>query len=133
MAKAELGTKRVCPTTGRKFYDLNKDPIISPYTGMVVPLAPVTAARARAEAKSSAADAPDSVDDEEDVELVSLEEADEDETTTGKKDVAGADDVDVEDDELPDSDDDDVFLEDEDEDVDATDLIDGDVSDDEES
>ncbi|MGC1356232.1 MAG: TIGR02300 family protein, partial [Xanthobacteraceae bacterium] len=24
MAKAELGTKRVCPETGRKFYDLNK-------------------------------------------------------------------------------------------------------------
>ena len=26
MAKPELGTKRVCPETGRKFYDLNKDP-----------------------------------------------------------------------------------------------------------
>ena len=41
MAKAELGTKRVCPTTGRKFYDLNKDPVISPYTGEVVPIAPL--------------------------------------------------------------------------------------------
>ncbi|MGA7309408.1 MAG: TIGR02300 family protein, partial [Pseudolabrys sp.] len=24
MAKPDLGTKRVCPDTGRKFYDLNK-------------------------------------------------------------------------------------------------------------
>lgn len=38
MAKPELGTKRVCPETGRKFYDLNKDPIVSPYTGKTYPL-----------------------------------------------------------------------------------------------
>ncbi|MFZ0847258.1 MAG: FYDLN acid domain-containing protein, partial [Pseudolabrys sp.] len=24
MAKTELGTKRICPETGRKFYDLGK-------------------------------------------------------------------------------------------------------------
>ena len=33
MSKDKLGKKRVCPTTGRKFYDLNKDPAVSPYTG----------------------------------------------------------------------------------------------------
>ena len=33
MIKDKLGKKRVCPTTGKKFYDLNKDPIVSPYTG----------------------------------------------------------------------------------------------------
>lgn len=33
MSKDKLGKKRVCPTTGKKFYDLNKDPIVSPYTG----------------------------------------------------------------------------------------------------
>jgi uncharacterized protein (TIGR02300 family) len=38
VAKPELGTKRVCPETGRKFYDLNKNPVISPYTGKVVPI-----------------------------------------------------------------------------------------------
>ena len=43
MAKTELGTKRVCPETGRKFYDLNKDPVISPYTGKVVPVETPTA------------------------------------------------------------------------------------------
>lgn len=36
MAKEEWGTKRVCPTTGKRFYDLNRDPIVSPYTGDVV-------------------------------------------------------------------------------------------------
>ena len=37
MAKPELGTKRICPETGRKFYDLNKDPVVSPYTGQSYP------------------------------------------------------------------------------------------------
>ena len=36
MPKEEWGVKRVCPTTGKRFYDLNKDPIVSPYTGEVV-------------------------------------------------------------------------------------------------
>ncbi|NIY72091.1 TIGR02300 family protein [Marivivens donghaensis] len=36
MPKEEWGTKRVCPTTGKRFYDLNRDPIVSPYTGEVV-------------------------------------------------------------------------------------------------
>lgn len=38
MPKEEWGTKRVCPTTGKRFYDLNADPIVSPYTGEVVPI-----------------------------------------------------------------------------------------------
>ncbi|MEY8841599.1 TIGR02300 family protein [Cribrihabitans sp. XS_ASV171] len=36
MPKEEWGVKRVCPTTGKRFYDLNKDPIVSPYTGEIV-------------------------------------------------------------------------------------------------
>jgi uncharacterized protein (TIGR02300 family) len=36
MPKEEGGVKRVCPTTGKRFYDLGRDPIISPYTGEVV-------------------------------------------------------------------------------------------------
>ncbi len=36
MPKEEWGTKRVCPTTGKRFYDLNADPIVSPYTGETV-------------------------------------------------------------------------------------------------
>lgn len=38
MPKEEWGTKRVCPTTGKRFYDLNRVPVISPYTGQVVNL-----------------------------------------------------------------------------------------------
>jgi len=38
MPKEEWGTKRLCPTTGKRFYDLNRNPIVSPYTGEVVTL-----------------------------------------------------------------------------------------------
>jgi uncharacterized protein (TIGR02300 family) len=37
MSKEEWGVKRVCPETGKRFYDLNKDPIVSPYTGESYP------------------------------------------------------------------------------------------------
>jgi uncharacterized protein (TIGR02300 family) len=36
MPNPEWGTKRICPTTGKRFYDLNRSPIVSPYTGEVV-------------------------------------------------------------------------------------------------
>ncbi|WP_116130759.1 TIGR02300 family protein [Tropicimonas sp. IMCC34043] len=38
MPKEEWGVKRVCPTTGKRFYDLGRNPIVSPYTGEVVTL-----------------------------------------------------------------------------------------------
>ena len=38
MPKEEWGVKRLCPTTGKRFYDLNKNPIINPYTGEVFEL-----------------------------------------------------------------------------------------------
>lgn len=38
MPNPEWGTKRLCPTTGKRFYDLNANPIVSPYTGEVVTL-----------------------------------------------------------------------------------------------
>ena len=78
MAKPELGTKRTCPVTGRKFYDLNKDPVISPYTGEIVPIAVAPPPRVRAEAVRPAAKpvpvvvAPETAD----ADFVSLEDAD---------------------------------------------------------
>ena len=36
MPNPEWGKKRVCPTTGKRFYDMNANPVISPYTGLVV-------------------------------------------------------------------------------------------------
>jgi len=129
VAKPELGTKRVCPTTGRKFYDLNRDPIVSPYTGQVLPRAlfeplvkgAAAAAVARAprieEELEAEAAAP---------ELVSLEDVEAEE----KEKEAGADD-DVEIAAVPA---DDPFLEEEEEgDDNVTDLIDGDIEDDEEA
>ena len=38
MPKEEWGTKRLCPKTGKRFYDLNKSPIVSPYTGEAISL-----------------------------------------------------------------------------------------------
>ena len=36
MPKEEWGVKRLCPTTGKRFDDLNRSPVVSPYTGEVV-------------------------------------------------------------------------------------------------
>ncbi|SFE75596.1 TIGR02300 family protein [Sulfitobacter brevis] len=38
MPNEDWGTKRLCPTTGKRFYDLNKNPIVSPYTGETLEL-----------------------------------------------------------------------------------------------
>jgi len=131
VAKPELGTKRVCPTTGRKFYDLNKDPIVSPYTGQAFPRSmfePQAAAKAAAkpaedEDETEAADGP--------VELVSLDEADA-EATEKEAVVTSEDDIEVGDDDIDATEDDDTFLEEDEEgDDDVSDLIDGDIEGDE--
>ncbi len=80
MAKPDLGTKRVCPDTGRKFYDLNKTPVISPYTGKVVPIAAPAPPRARAEPAAPVKPAPvvpteAIIPETADAEFVSLEDA----------------------------------------------------------
>ena len=129
MAKPELGIKRIDPETGRKFYDLNKDPIVSPYTGKSYP-------RSYFET-----DADNAVEEEEDVEnkeldaedgdaeTVSLEEADEEASGTSDDKVdLGDDDDDVD---LGD-DDEDTFLEEEEEDDDDVSGIVGVGDDDEE-
>jgi uncharacterized protein (TIGR02300 family) len=140
VAKADLGTKRICPTTGKKFYDLNKSPVISPYTGEVVPIAPIPPPRTRADAASRAAAAAASAaeatpEPAEAEELVPLEEADAEENTGKVKAVVPESEDDIEIDEtLEDDDDDDsTFIADEEEgDEDVTDII-GDVSGDEET
>jgi uncharacterized protein (TIGR02300 family) len=135
VAKPDLGTKRICPVTGRKFYDLNQSPVISPYTGEVVPIdVPVTrgrpesaAARAAAAKASEEAEAPET----QDAEFVSLEEADAE--SSGKKDGA-APDADEEDVEIADEEDDSTFLEEaEDENEDVSDIIGGDIENEEET
>ena len=138
MAKSDLGTKRICPTTGKKFYDLNKNPVISPYTGEVVPIAPVVAPRARgdaARATAAAATAEAAPEPTEAEELVPLEEADAEENTGKVKAVVPESEDDIEIDETIEDDDDDdsTFIADEEEgDEDVTDII-GDVGGDEET
>ena len=137
MAKSDLGTKRICPTTGKKFYDLNKSPVISPYTGEVVPIAPVAPARVPrgAEARHAAAAAADTTPEPAEVEEVSLEEADAEENTGKVKAVVPESEDDIEVDETIEDDDDDdsTFIADEEEgDEDVTDII-GDVGNDEET
>jgi len=38
MPNENWGAKRICPETGKRFYDLNQDPVVSPYTGAEYPL-----------------------------------------------------------------------------------------------
>jgi uncharacterized protein (TIGR02300 family) len=95
VAKAELGTKRIDPETGKKFYDLNRDPIVSPYTGISYPRSyfdstlesRVVEEETEEEELDTALEKP---------EFVSLEDADDETKGSG--------------DDLPDIDDDDVDL-----------------------
>ncbi|MEM0947083.1 MAG: TIGR02300 family protein [Pseudomonadota bacterium] len=99
MPKEEWGTKRVCPTTGKRFYDLNKDPIVSPYTGEVVTLDTGKTTRTMVADKADKDAKEEALTDDEDVVL----EEDDDE----------AGDVDLGDDVLEDDDEnDDVSLDD---------------------
>ncbi|MBW9063240.1 TIGR02300 family protein [Rhizobium herbae] len=120
MAKAELGTKRIDPETGRKFYDLNKDPIVSPYTGKSYPLSFFEETSvAKVLEKAAEEDEIQEVDTENtEVELVSLEDADGEAGGGDDLPDLGDDDVEIE------GDDDDTFLEQDDEDEDGlSDLI----------
>ncbi|MCG6901342.1 MAG: TIGR02300 family protein [Rhodobacter sp.] len=92
MPKEEWGTKRLCPTTGKRFYDLNKSPIVSPYTGEVVNL---DTGKSRVAIAEKAKEKP-----EEELELVE----DDDEVLDDDDDA----DVDIDDDLLEDDDDDDT-------------------------
>jgi uncharacterized protein (TIGR02300 family) len=138
VAKPELGTKRVCPDTGRKFYDLNKDPVISPYTGKVVPVEiPMTRARpdqaAATAQRAAAAPAEEATaPEQQEAEFVSLEDADAE--AQGAKGPVETAEPDIEEDvEMDESLDDAAFIEEqEEEDADVTDIIGGDIEDEEE-
>jgi len=124
MASSDRGTKRTDPETGKKFYDLNMDPIVSPYTGKSYPRSyfeQVLAAKAAPIAARKVVDE-DETEDEEEVEdvaapeIVSLEDADAEES--GEEEIPNTEDVDVEVDEELADDEEDVFLEEEDDDDD---------------
>jgi uncharacterized protein (TIGR02300 family) len=136
VAKPELGTKRICPDTGRKFYDLNKDPVISPYTGKVVPVE-IPATRARPDQQQPAphvAATPEEVvlPEPQEAEFVTLEEADAE--TQGAKAPVDTTAPDIEEEvEMDETLDDAAFIEEqEEEDADVTDIIGGDIENEEE-
>lgn len=116
MAKAELGTKRVCPNCGTKYYDLDRDPIVCPRCGTRFEVPTV---RGRA-----AAPRPQEVTEEQEpqpvgeAELVSLDEVEaEEEAAAGGGD-------DGEDVEVADGEEDDTFpAPEEEEEDDVTDII----------
>ena len=96
MPNEEWGVKRICPTTGKRFYDLNQVPIVSPYTGEKVEME-------NGKSRMIAADAEDAVT----AKAKEAEASDEDELLGEDDDV----DVDLDDDVLEDDDDDTVPLE----------------------
>jgi uncharacterized protein (TIGR02300 family) len=121
VAKVDLGTKRVCPNCGTKYYDLNKDPIICPKCGTHFE---APARTTRAAPVVVVEEPPKPVEEPQgEVEFVSLEEADAEAGGTAEEEeeeveIAGQGE--------------DPFLEDEDEGGDdVTDII-GDVDDEEE-
>ncbi|EAQ06763.1 MULTISPECIES: TIGR02300 family protein [Yoonia] len=92
MPKEEWGTKRLCPETGKRFYDLNATPIISPYTGKEVTIDTSKTRTMVADAEDLQSKKSRDVDDEDDLILDDEEE----------------DDVDLGDDVLEDDDDEDT-------------------------
>lgn len=97
MPKEEWGTKRVCPTTGKRFYDLNADPVVSPYTGEVVPIE-------TGKTRTMQADAEDAQ-----TKKLKASSEDDDDLVLDDDDDSGAD---LDDDVLENDDDDDVSLDD---------------------
>jgi uncharacterized protein (TIGR02300 family) len=113
VAKVQLGTKRIDPETGRKFYDLNKDPIVSPYTGKSYPRSYFDSGPIEVAAEEEEVETKELGTEEEAPETVSLEEADEEAAAGEELPDLGDDDVDLGDEEA-----DDTFLEEEEEEED---------------
>jgi uncharacterized protein (TIGR02300 family) len=98
MPKEEWGKKRVCPTTGKRFYDMNRTPIVSPYTGQVVN---IEVGRSR----TMVADAEDAANKR-------LKHAEEDDLLLVDDEDPAADDADLGDEVLEDDEDEEVSFED---------------------
>jgi len=133
MPKPEWGVKRTCPTTGQRFYDLNNDPIISPYTGEVVELstksktvdvaADLARAKAAKEAEEDLVDDDDIPEDDAEDDATIVESDDDDD---GDDDIASPALSDEESDDEPVEFEDTVLLDDDEDDDDIENL--GDVA-----
>jgi uncharacterized protein (TIGR02300 family) len=121
VTKAELGTKRVCPNCGTRYYDLNKHPIVCPKCGTVFE---VVVTRARAAPPPKVVPRPVEEPVPEPAELVTLEDADEEAAEGGKVKTEG------EEAEEGEAEDDTFLAEEEEEEEDVGDII-GDVDEEE--
>ncbi|MGD9501514.1 MAG: TIGR02300 family protein [Methyloceanibacter sp.] len=131
MSKPARGTKRVCPSCGARFYDLNRTPITCPVCQAAYQLP--TAPSRRSSERAQAAAAPRKVEEAEkrpameSADVISLEEVEE-----AGAEAAIADDeemVDLGDDapEIPPGDDENAFLEEEEEgEADVSGIVSGD-------
>ena len=72
MAKEEWGTKRVCPETGKRFYDLKNNPVVSPYTGKEIMLD--KSAPMKIKAKTKIAESEKNADFQESDELLNIDD-----------------------------------------------------------
>ena len=118
MAKSELGTKRIDPETGRKFYDLNKDPIVSPYTGKSYPRSFFESGNEKVVEEEAEVEEKELDAEDEAPEVISLEEADDDAKGDDIPEIEDEEDVDLGEDDA------DTFLEEEEEeDDDVADII----------
>ena len=137
MAKPELGTKRFCASCGAKFYDLNKTPITCPKCGTpfkVVPVTPVTT-RPRPDQRTAARKAEVETEEAKEAEFISPAEADAE--AQGRRARATAEGreapEDAETEETVEDDAETPFVEvEEEEDTDVSEIIGGDVKDEEE-
>ena len=133
MAKPELGTKRLCAHCGAKFYDLNHAPITCPKCGTVFE-AVVATSRGRTEAaRAPVREVEAVVPETQEAEFVSLEDADAEaqgKKKPGAEPVEGEEDVEIDDESLDDA----AFIEEtEEEDTDVTEIIGGDIENEEET
>jgi uncharacterized protein (TIGR02300 family) len=132
VAKSELGTKRLCASCGAKFYDLNHDPITCPKCGVVYEVAPVSPRGGRPD--TSRAVPQEAVPPEtQEAEFISLEEADAE--AQGKKKADAGEEIPEDEVEIDESLDDAAFIEEteEEEDADVSEILGGDIEDEEET
>ncbi|MDE0852281.1 TIGR02300 family protein [Yoonia sp.] len=95
MPKEEWGTKRLCPETGKRFYDLNANPVISPYTGKEVAVETGKTRTMVADAEDAQTKKSKAKDEDQEDDLVLDDEEDDDDDANLSDDVLDDDDDDT--------------------------------------
>ena len=126
MVKAELGTKRTCPSCAARFYDLHKSPIACPKCGVTFIAATLLPSKTDLPHQAPAPKPREAVVEETevagDVELVSLEEVEE--GAPEDDEAAAIEDVDLGEEPAADAEDETFLVEDEEESGDVTGYLD---------